>query len=160
MPAPLVGIAVATAARLAAKKLAQKTAKKIVVKATPKRPTKPIDGVFAPLKRKVVNKNIKNSGGNVKIVPTSTPALRKLANDKATLLATRAKSGQAAKTGAKAREQAMKIAKEKAEIADIKAKEKIIAKGGRVIMNPTKKSASKNGVSVIKNPQYRVLKGK
>ena len=153
MPAPLVGIAVAAAARLAAKKLAQKAAKqaakKVVVKATPKRPTGPITGTFAPLKRKIVNQNIKNAGGNVKIVPASTPALRKLANDKAALLATRAKSGQAAKTGAKAREQAMKIAKEKALKAEIQKMNDFVAKGGMPKAPKVIKNMPRYGVTVI-----------
>ena len=44
------------------------------------RPRKPIVGIFAPLKMKIVNKNIKSSGGNVKIVPQPTTIQDKLRN--------------------------------------------------------------------------------
>ena len=37
---------------------------------------RPITGIFAPLKKKIVNKNIKSSGGNVKVVSPMTAAER------------------------------------------------------------------------------------
>ena len=37
---------------------------------------RPITGIFAPLKKKIVNKNIKASGGNAKVVSPMTAAER------------------------------------------------------------------------------------
>jgi hypothetical protein len=41
---------------------------------------RPITGIFAPLKKKIVNKNIKASGGNVKVVASTPDIHRKSLN--------------------------------------------------------------------------------
>jgi hypothetical protein len=58
---------------------------------------KPITGIFAPLKKKIVNNNIKASGGNVKVVAPTTATSRANRNHNATIDASRAKSGSTAK---------------------------------------------------------------
>ena len=65
------------------------------------RPRKPIVGIFAPLKMKIVNKDIKSSGGNVKVVKSTSSLARDVKNIKATGKALSAKEGTAAKAGAK-----------------------------------------------------------
>ena len=141
MPAPLIGIAAITAAKLLAKKLAKDAAKKAVKKA---------------VKKSTKAKPVATPKSNVKVKPASTPGMRKIANDSAALRANRAASGQAAKQSAAIRSQTMKMAKDKARIADEKEAGRILARGGRVVKMPTKKSAERNGVSVIQNPTYRV----
>ena len=68
---------------------------------------RPITGIFAPLKKKIVNKNIKASGGNVKVVSGNhgpnknvDEMLRKGFNKDADTTALRRKSGELAKTRA------------------------------------------------------------
>ena len=61
---------------------------------------RPITGTLAPLKRKIVNKNIKASGGNVKVVAPTTNTSRANRNHNATIDASRAKSGRTAKESA------------------------------------------------------------
>jgi hypothetical protein len=85
----------------------------------------------------------------VKIVSSSPAGLRKIANQKSTMLAERAKSGQAAKTSASAINQKNKADKAQA----IKLEnEKIRAYFERTGKTPVpKKNPSKNGVRIIKN---------
>ena len=64
------------------------------------RPRKPIVGIFAPLKMKIVNKDIKSSGGNVKVVASTTNTSRANQNHNSTTGASRAKSGRTAKQSA------------------------------------------------------------
>ena len=84
----------------------------------------------------------------VKVVSSLPAGLRKIANDKATMLATRAKSGEAAKTSASAKNQKIKADKTKAMKIDI---EKVNAYFQRTGKTPSPKvTPFKNGVRVIK----------
>ena len=100
----------------------------------------------AATERRILDTQVKKS---VKVVSPSPAGLRKIANDKATMLATRAKSGQAAKTGASAINQKNKANKTKAMKLEA---EKLRAYFERTGTTPVpRKSPSKNGVRVIKN---------
>ena len=114
MPAPLVGIAVAAAARLAAKKLAQQGAKKVAKTATTRAransasaakavaPKKP-KGKLVPAKKTStgaikINTNPKPVERSVKVVNPST--LRNVKNRTANVTARMRKSGEAANRSA------------------------------------------------------------
>lgn len=134
MPAPLIGAAAALAARVVARKVAQNAAKKT------------IKSVAKTAKKA---KPIAEPKSNVKVVSPSNAGMRKIANQKSTMLAERAKSGQAAKTGASVRSQKIKADKTKALKLEAEKQRAYFERTGKTAV--PRKNPSKNGVRVIKN---------
>jgi len=67
---------------------------------------RPITGIFAPLKRKIVNQDIKSSGGNVKVIKPMTNEARVSANATSKVITDMRKSGELAKNAARAAREA------------------------------------------------------
>ena len=86
---------------------------------------------------------------SVKVVPASPPGLRNIINQKSTLLTTRAASGQAAKTGAKVKEQTIKTAKIKAAKLEEKKMREFLERGGVYTPPKIPKNLPRYGVTVI-----------
>lgn len=112
--------------------------------------------IKAAITKKSPAKPLKEPKSAVKVVPPMPPAMRKAMNDYATSNSMRMKSGKAAKDANAAREQNAAMLKKRAAAKDAAETARILAKGGKVVMNPTKKSVTRNGVTVRQNPQYRV----
>lgn len=127
MPAPLVGAAAIAAARLIASKLAKDAAKKVVK-----------NSVKKSVKVAKKAKPLAEPKSAVKVVSPNPPGLRKAMNDYSQAKIARIGSGKAAKVAATSKAQGIKIAKEKARIADKKEAERILARGGRVVQMPKK----------------------
>jgi hypothetical protein len=88
------------------------------------------------------------SKASVKVVPASPPGLKNIINQKSTLLTTRAASGQAAKTGAKVKEQSIKAAKLKAAKLEEKKMREFMERGGIPTLPKVPKNPTRNGVTV------------
>ena len=100
----------------------------------------------AATERRILDNQAKK---NVKVISPLNASMRKIANQKSTMLAERAKSGQAAKTGASVRNQKIKADKTKAMKLEAEKQRAYFERTGKTAV--PRKNPSKNGVRVIKN---------
>ena len=87
----------------------------------------------------------------VKVVSPMPRGMTKAKNDYAAAKLARTASGKSAKSIASSRAEGMKIAKDKARIAEIKELQRFLARGGKLLPKKLSASTFKNDVRVIKN---------